>query len=152
MGREIRFVRSAPYACPQYGAYYIQDRMIGKDIYGHESYEYALFRKIGFRLVKKFRTRKQAYEFLSKKTSLTQWDIKMGSCNVVVNDRNVLGIEHGKALYKLMKHTREVYTRQSEDENLSQWYTNYNECLENAKKIVQEIEKEGEEWEQMQFL
>ena len=38
--------------------------MIGKDVYGHDSYEYALFKRIGFQLVKKFRTRKQAYEYL----------------------------------------------------------------------------------------
>ena len=152
MGREIRFIRSEPYACPRYGTYYIQDRMIGKNIYGHESYEYALFRRIGFRLVKKFRTRKQAYEFLSKKTLVTQWDIKMGACNVIVNNRDVLGIEYGKILYKLIKRTREVYTRPSEDEKLSQWYASYNECLENSKKIVREMGGEENEWEQMKFL
>lgn len=152
MGREIRFVRSEPYACPKYGMYYIQDRMVGKDVYGHDSYEYALFRRIEFQLVRKFRARKQAYEYLSKKTSITQWDIKMGAYNIVVNDRKVLGIMHEKTLYKLIKYTREVYARPLEDEKLSQWYTNYNECLENAKKIVREIEGEDKEWEQMRFI
>lgn len=152
MGREIRFVRSKPYACPKYGTYYIQDRVIGKDVYGHDSYEYALFRRIGFQLVRKFRTRKQAYEYLSKKTSITQWDIKMGAYNIVVNDREVLGIMHGKTLYKLIKYTREVYARPLEDEKLSQWYTYYTECMENAKKIVREMVGEDNEWEQMQFI
>ena len=152
MGREIRFTRSEPYACPKYGTYYIQDRVIGKDVYGHESYEYALFRKVDFQLVRKFRTRKQAYEFLSKETSLTQWDVKMGAYNIITNNRNVLGIEYGKTLYKLVKYTKKVYIRPKEDEKLSQWYPSYNECLENAKKVVQEIEGEEEEWEQMQFL
>lgn len=152
MGSEIRFVRSKPYSCPKYGPYYIQDRMIGKDVYGHDSYEYALFRKNGFQFVRKFRKRKQAYEYLSKKTSITQWDIKMGAYNIVVNDREVLGIMHGETLYKLIKYTREVYARPLEDEKLSKWHTNYNECLGNAKKIVQEMEGEDNEWEQMQFI
>ena len=152
MARDIRFVRDKPYACPQYGPFYIQDRMIGKDVYGHDSYEYALFRRIGFQLVRKFRTRRQAYEYLSKITSITQWDIKMGAYDIVVNDSKVLGIKHGKTLYKLIKYTREVYARPLEDEKLSQWYTTYNECLEKAKKIVREIERQEEQWEQMKFL
>lgn len=154
MAREIRFVREKPYACPRYGPFYIQDRMIGKDVYGHDSYEYALFRKIGFRLVRKFRTRKQAYEFLSKTTSITQWDIKMGAYDIVANDREMLGIQHGKTLYKLVKYSKEVFARPLEDEKLTQWYSTYSECLEKAKKVVQEIkEEEGEEtWEQLRFL
>ena len=30
--------------CPSYMDYYIGDRLIGRDAYGHESYQYALFR------------------------------------------------------------------------------------------------------------
>ena len=37
---------------------------------------------------------------MSKKISITQWDIKMGAYDIVVNDSKVLGITHGKTMYK----------------------------------------------------
>lgn len=137
---EIRFTRAAPDRCPAYKDYYIQDRYVGRDIYGHEAYEYALFRRLHFRTVRRFRKRKQAYKYLSDLTGLTRWEVKMGSYHIVSNTRDALCVIHGRAMYRLEKRTNEIRTRPVDDEKLSGWYERYAECLAAAKETVKRLE------------
>ena len=137
---DIRFTRPEPGACPKYGDYFIQDRPYGRDVYGNESYQYALYRKRRFQTVKRFRTRKQAYEYLSKITGLTRWDILHRSASIITNDREYLGISHGGEFIRLVKKTREIETRPAEDERITGWYDKLSECIEEAKQIITEEE------------
>lgn len=142
--REIRFVPAMPGGCPAYGSFYIQDRLMdGRDIYGHETYQYALFRKVPFQVLRRFRTRKQAYEYLTCLTGLTRLDVEWGSHSIIVNDREHLGILHGDTMYRMDKRTREIVTRPLEDEQLTGWYDRYTECLSEAKSIVKRLEEES---------
>lgn len=138
--KEIRFTKAVLYGCPAYKDYYIQDRAIGKDVYGHEAYEYALFRRNHFKVVRRFRTRKQAYQYVSDITGLDQWDVKMRGYRIITNDRECLGVLHNDTMYRIMRRTREVAVRPSKDEQLTGWYDKYNDCLSAAKQIVKSEE------------
>ena len=140
---QIVFSRHTPASCPAYKDYYIQDRAIGNNIYGHEAYEYALFRKCHFRAVRQFRTRKQAYKYVSGITGLSDWDVRMGSGSIIVNDRELLGVRHGGKLYRIEKRTRTVSVRPESDDQLTGWFTSYNECLSAAKAFIQDKEAQA---------
>lgn len=137
---EIKFTRSDPWSCPSCGFYYIQDRVAGKDIYGHETYEYALFRKCPFQVIRRFRTRKQAYEYVSNITGFSRWDLEWNSPSIVTNDREYLGVIYNMTMYRISKRTREVATRPVNDEQLSGWYMKYAECVSAAKQLINEQE------------
>lgn len=137
--KEIVFKKDDPAACPSCGEYYIQDRVAGRDIYGHEAYEYALFRKSPWMLMWSFRRRKKAYEYLSEKTGLTRWDVVRRSGRVICNDREMLGVQAGDGtLWKLMKQTSpvQVWMRYGTDLQVTGWYMTYRECLEAAKERI----------------
>ena len=139
-GQEIKFTKAAPYCCPSYKNYYIQDRYTGRDIYGNETYEYALFRKQPFQTIRRFRTRRQAYEYVSHMTGYTRFDIKMGSSGIIMNDREYLGIIHGYTMYRIAKRTREVATRPVNDTQLTRWHMKYVDCLSEAKEILEVLD------------
>ena len=136
----IKFTRTQPGSCPAYKDFYIQDRSAGKDVYGNDAYEYALFRRRPFELIRRFRTRKQAYEYVSRMTSYTRLDIRLRSCGIVVNDREYLGIIHGGVMYRISKRTREVCSRPVDDERLTGWYMKFADCLSEAKQLINEME------------
>lgn len=138
--QEIRFSKAAPWRCPAYKDLYIKDRSIGRDVYGHERYEYALFRRRPFVTVKRFRTRKQAYQYVSDITGYTQWDVRMGCCNIVLNDHEYLGVIYGHNMYRITKRNNEVAVRSLEDDQLTGWYELYRDCLSAAKEIIQNME------------
>lgn len=141
-GQEIRFTRGgAPWRCPCYKSYYILERFGGRDIYGNETYEYALFHKQPYQVVQRFRTRRQAYEYVSRRTGLTRWDIKMGSVKVVINDREYLGVIYGNIMYRISRRTREVAIRPLYDKQLTRWHMKYVDCLSEAKEIIQRLEE-----------
>lgn len=135
---EIRFSRERPWCCPAFRDFYIQDRPAGRDIYRKETYEYALFRKIRFEPVKRFRTRKKAYVYLCNKTGLCELSVKWQSPQIIVNNRQYIGVTDGKTMYRLDKRTRWVEKRPVEDERLTCWYPSYSDCLTEAKRIVAE--------------
>lgn len=139
--QEVRFTKTAPWRCPSYKDYYIQEWDAGKDIYGHDAYMYALFRRCPFQVIQHFRTRKQAYRYVSSLTGVTLWDVKMGSYRIITNDQNYLGVLHNRAMYRITKRTGEVAVRPVDDEQLSGWYDKYSDCLSAAKQIVKN--KEG---------
>ncbi len=138
---KIRFTRADPRRCPAYRDYCIQDRAIGADVYGHEAYQYALFRKCPFQLLRRFRTRKQAYAYQSNLTGLDRMDIKWGSCRIVANDRDMLGVLDRGKMYRLNKRTREIHVRPEDDKQITGWFDTYKECLETAKTAVQREEE-----------
>ena len=138
--QEIKFTRADPWRCPAYKDFYIQDRPAGRDIYGNNAYKYALFRKIPFQVIRRFRTRKQAYEYVSRITGYSRWDIKWNSYGIVINDRDYLGVLYNGTLYRITKRTREVATRPLNDEQLSGWFIKYVECLTYAKELIKEME------------
>ena len=146
--KEIRFSRAAPWCCPSYKDYYIQDRSSGKDVYGNDAYDYALFKRQPFQVIRRFRTRKQAYEYVSRITGFDQWHIKMGSFSIVVNNHDYLGVIYGKSMYRISKRTREVAIRPVDDEQLSGWFMKYVDCLEYAKQLIKELEEKANVREQ----
>lgn len=139
---EIRFTRQNPWSCPSYKDYYIMDKYSGKDIYGHDAYDYALFRHCGFQLVRTFKTRKRAYQFIGKETGLSDWDLRMGSYAFICNDRELLGVQRDGILWRIEKRSRpvRVLTRPIEDERLTGWFTTYNECLQVSKEFIKQEE------------
>ncbi len=138
--QQIVFSRPSPCCCPEYKDFYIQDRLDGKDVHGHDAYSYALFRRKHFKKIRQFRTRKQAYQYVSDITGISQWDIKMGSCRVIINDRDLLGVLHNGLFYRIEKRDRVVSVRPENDEQLTGWFVSYNECLAEAKKLIQNEE------------
>lgn len=140
MTQTIKFSRSASTHCPRYKDFYIQDRFVGKDIYGNDAYEYALFRSIPFQLVRRFRTRKQAYVWLSNLTGLSEFDIRMGNHRIVCNDRKYLGVLYGNKMYRLHKPTCEVFARPDHDEQISVWFDKFAECVAESKTIIKDLE------------
>lgn len=134
--REITFRKRDPAGCPQYGDYSIRDRYIGRDVYGHERYEYALFRLQHFEFVRRFRTRKQAYRYLSEITYLNRWDIQMGSSSIICHDHEYLGVLSGDTLYRITKRTRLLEKRPAEDQRLTGWFDRYADCLAEAKYLL----------------
>lgn len=144
---EIRFTRSEPWRCPRYKNFFIQDRLAGKDVYGHDTYQYALFRDMPFQEIRRFRTRKQAYEWLSKETHLTRWDIERRNPAIIRNDNQSLAVWHNDNLYRLNKRRRLVEVRPVEDERLTVWHDKYTECLEDAKRVVMKLEVQQEQFE-----
>lgn len=145
--KEIRFSRKDPSACPAYKDYYIQDRMAGRDIHGHETYEYALFRRRGFELVKKCRTRKQAYQYVGEKAYISKYEVDHGS-NRVVRDRDWLGVYTHDGIFKIIKRTNEILLRPMDDEQLTGWRMTYQDCLAEAKEIVRKLERDAEPMDQ----
>lgn len=141
--REIRFSRKDPSACPQYKEFCIKDRLAGRDIYGHETYEYALFRLCPFSLVRKFRTRKQAYQYVGEKAYISKYEADHGSSRVV-RDREWLAVCANDRIFKIIKRTNEVLVRPINDEQLTGWRMTYQECLAEAKEIVRELERDAE--------
>ena len=133
---DIRFQRRFTGACPQYRDFVIQDRYIGHDTYGNDCYEYALFRRVDFECIRRFRTRKQAYQYLSNLTGLSRWDMKMGSASIIRNDGECLGLIWGNTMYRLYKRTRVVERRPVEDEQITGWFEKFSECLAEAKEII----------------
>lgn len=115
--QEIRFSRAAPWHCTSYKSYYIQDRSSGRDVHGNETYEY-----------------------VSRLTGYSRWDIKMGSNGIVVNDREYLGVVYGNTMYRITRRTREVATRPVDDKQLTRWHMKYVDCLSEAKEIIQNRE------------
>lgn len=136
--KEITFRKRDPAGCPQYGDYSIRDRSIGRDVHGHERYEYALFRLQHFEFVRQFRTRKQAYRYLSEITYLNQWDIQMGSSSIICHDHEYLGVLSGDTLYRITKRTRLLEKRPAEDQRLTGWFDRYADCLAEAKRLLEE--------------
>ena len=134
---EIKFVKKQPWMCPCYGDFYIQDREAGRDIHGNQTYVYALFKRQKYRLIRKFRRRKQAYEYLSNITCITRETLSANSYRVV-NEARYFRILYNNTIYQIDKYTRELSERPLEDEQLSVWYDKYKICLENSQKIVLE--------------
>lgn len=139
---DIRFTKAESSACPRYKDYYIQDRVAGRDVYGHETYEYALFRSCGFELVRKFRTRKQAYRYVGDKAYISRFEAEHGSGRVV-RDREWLGVYTHDRIFKIIKRTNEVLSRPVNDERLTGWCMTYQECLAEAKELVRELERDA---------
>lgn len=132
----IRFSRETPWSCPAYKEFYIRDRSDGKDIHGHDAYSYALYRRMPFVTLKRFRTRKQAYRYVSRLTGLDQISVRYGNSRVILNDREYLGVTYDDKMYRIIRCTHEVQERPVEDERLTGWFDNFNECLEMAKELV----------------
>ena len=128
--------------CPTYKDYYIYERFSGKDVHGHDTYEYALFKRSKKKLLGKFRRRKQAYEFLgniidSRDKIYIQILEESGNA---VNEREHLSIRRGDLIYRLEKRTNEVSVRPYYNQQISGWYMTYRECLKEAKEIIGRIE------------
>lgn len=132
----IRFSRETPWSCPAYKDFYIKDRPDGKDIHGHDTYSYALYRRMPFVTIMRFRTRKQAYRHVSRLTGLDQISVIYGNSRVILNSREYLGVICDDKMYRIAKHTHEVQMRPAEDTQLTGWFDNFNECLETAKQLV----------------
>ena len=129
--------------CPQYKNYVIRDRYSGRDRHGNECYEYALFRLYDFELVKKFRTRKQAYMYLHKLTGLDQISVYYHNPAIICNDHQYLGVLHVDTMYRINKKTRVLEKKPAEALRLTPWYMRQSECIADAKLILKSFEESG---------
>ncbi len=139
----IKFTRKHPWSCPSFRDFYIKDRANGKDIHGKTIYEYALFRKYQFQVVKRFRTRKQAYLYVSNITGINQYRTKTDNFQVIFNDRDYLGVSSDNGtcqiIYRITKRTNEVAILRNVQ--ISGWYDKYIWCLNEAKKLIAMIQE-----------
>lgn len=144
LSHEIKFTRKKPWECASCNDFYIQDRFVGKDVYGHDSYQYALFRRCPFRLIRKFRTRKQAYVAFENLTGISEFDIRMGSYRIISGARGgrFFGVRSGDKMYRLDRYNRTIESRNMTDTQLSTWYDRHAECVTEAKKIIARLEGE----------
>lgn len=152
--REITFKPIYSGACPSYGEYYIGQRYAGRDVYGKEAYDSALFRKIPFQFVRKFRTRKQAYQFVAQKTGLYwYWGKNRREAPPDFYDnREFAGVIRGETCWKVIKRTNTVVSKPLHDEQLTPWFEKYSDCLREAKGIVAEFTKETSSTEQLSLF
>ena len=135
---KVAFTRRRPFESPSFGDYYIQERKSGKNIYGHDSYEYSLFRRVPFETVATFRTRKQAYKYVSERTFFSKWSTDHHAPGTI-KDRDYVGCIHGSVMYRVEKKTRPVQVRMRpvDDEQVLGWFWTYNECLAAAKEYIE---------------
>lgn len=152
--REIVFRPPYVGACPSYGEYYIGQRYAGRDIYGKEAYDSALFRKTPFRLVKKCRTRKQAYQYVAQETGLCwYWGKNRREMPPDTYDnREFAGVIREETCWKVIKRTNEVMTKPLHDEQLTPWFEKYADCLREAKELVATLEKGKNSTEQLSLF
>ena len=75
--------------------------------------------------------------YVSEKTGIDQWDIKLGSCSVIMNNHEYLGVMYGDTLYRISKKTREVAIRPIADEQLTGWHMKYVDCLAESKALIE---------------
>lgn len=139
---EIKFARKNPWECAAYNDFYIQDRFTGKDVYGHDSYQYALFRRCPFRLIQKFRTRKQAYVAFGDVTGISEFDIRMGAYEIIsgAHGGRFFGVQSGDKIYRLDRYNRTIEVRPIHDTRISPWCDKYAECVTGAKQIIARLE------------
>lgn len=132
---EIIFRKKYRWSCPSYGEFYIQDKEAGRDTHGNMTYVYALFKKRPFRPIKRFRKRKQAYEYLSNITCVSR---EMISDNLyrIHNDSRYFRILYNKTIFQIDKHTRELSSKPTVDEQITGWIDKYKNCLESSKEII----------------
>ena len=132
---EIVFHKKHPWSCPTFRDYYIQDREAGRDIHGNQTYEYALFKKRPYQLIKKFNKRKQAYKCLSDITCIDRETAASNSYRIH-NDVRYLRILYNNTIFQIDKYTNELSSRPIEDEQITAWYDKYNNCLNDSKRII----------------
>lgn len=126
--------------CPCYGDYYIQDRKSGYDQYHNDRYEYALFKKEKRELVKRFKKRKKAYEYLSALTGYTEYSIIYNDSRVRLDKRKrVLSVidKERSFIYWLYLDRGELFKKPYNDNQLSVWFESYADCLQYAKEYIE---------------
>ena len=138
--QDIRFTKKNPWSCPSYKDYFIKDRPDGKNIYGHDSYSYALFRRKPFITLERFKKRKQAYRYVRSLTGLDQFSVKYENSSIILNNREYLGVIYDGTMYRIAKRTCEVQARPAEDEQITGWAGSLAECLCDAKQIIRREE------------
>ena len=137
---DVTFRRTEPGACPRYKDYYVQDRYTGKNVYGHDTYEYALFKKCPFVTIDRFRRRKQAYEYVARETGVTKETEKY--TNRVIREQGWVAVYNGADIWKIIKRTNEVQHRPEQDLRITGWMQ-FAECLDAAKAYIEQIEQEN---------
>ena len=135
---EIMFVRKDSGDCPRYKNYFIHDRYDGK-IDGKDMYSYALF-KDGEVEKKRFRTFKEAEQYLNEIIGYSDWAHE-DTYYPSVNDEKLKAAIIRGVVYRIWKDINTVEIKQP-DVQITPFYPKYRECLEEAKKIVADKEKQ----------
>lgn len=78
----------------------------------------------------------KGYQYLSRLTYLSRFDIEMGCCNIICHDHEYLGVISGDTIYRITKRTRLLEKRPSEDQRLTGWFDRYADCLAEAKYLL----------------
>ncbi len=124
--------------CPRYKNYFIHDHFDGH-IDGRDMYSYALF-KDGEMERKRFKTFKEADEYLNEVIGYEGWADK--DVYYPTRDDEVLKAAIIRdVVYRIWKDTNTVEIKQP-DVQITSFYSKYRECLEEAKKIVTDKEKQ----------
>lgn len=143
---EITFT-SRDGACPSYGNYYIMDRLAGKDPHGNTVYDYALFLAHDYETVAKFRTPKQAYEYVQaqfpnrlRPSAYPKYGYDANNYQFTNEHEGWQGcIDKQGNCWKVNKATCTVEYKKA-SEQLTGWFRTYQEALAAAKKIVYDRE------------
>ena len=120
--------------CPRYKEYYITNKYVGKDIYSHDAYEYALFKDPKIETVR-FDSFEKAEEWVKKEigTIFSTW--------YSYDDKRIRAVIIKDVVYRIWKESNTVDIQQP-PERLTPFYDNYRDCLEASKKIVADKEKQ----------
>lgn len=125
-------------SCPRYKNYFIHDHYDGR-IDGRDMYSYALF-KDGQIERKRFKTFKEADEYLNEVIGYEGWADK--DVYYPTRDDEVLKAAIIRdVVYRIWKDTNTVEIKQP-DIQITSFYPQYRDCLDDAKKIVAEEEKQ----------
>ena len=125
-------------SCPRYKNFFIHDHYDGH-IDGRDMYSYALF-KDGEKETKRFRSFKEADEYLSDIIGYSDWADK--DVHYPTRDDEVVKAAIIRdVVYRIWKDTNTVEIKQP-DIQITSFYPKYRECLEEAKKIVADKEKQ----------
>lgn len=130
--KTIKFKEPYPGACPAYGDYYIRDRCSGRDVHGHLSYEYSLFRRLPFVVKYQFSDETDARDFFAKLVLRSR---------VPVNDNGNLVALVNNTIFKLDLKTLEISEKPLENEQLSGWHDRLSDCIADAKEIIAKREE-----------
>jgi len=129
-------------SCPRYKNYFIHDHYDGH-IDGRDMYSYALF-KDGQIERKRFKTFKEADDYIKSIVGVSpyydDW-IQADDYNPGTNDERLKAAIIGGIIYRIWKDTNTVEIKQP-DIQITSFYPKYRDCLEDAKKIVAEEEKQ----------
>ncbi|MBO6304852.1 MAG: hypothetical protein J6M62_07250 [Selenomonadaceae bacterium] len=136
----IKFTRTGG-GCPSYKDYYIKDKFAGYNVYGHDVYDYTLYKKQPKKVLH-FKKNKQAYNYIK---SLGVWitkDMSKFYSDTLENKELAAIIDRDGTVYRVLKDTSTLEIIPPPVQ-LTPWYNNYIDCLNASKELIESLEQES---------